>query len=50
MPKTIRLVVTMAVVETDNLRQVIVRACTDGLGYDRGVTTGALEEEEGPEG
>ena len=50
MPKTIKSVVTIAVVETTNLRQVIIRACTDGLGYDRGVTTGALEEEKGPEG
>ena len=43
-------VVTIAVVETSNLRQVIIRAYTNGLGYDRGVTTGVLEEEKGPEG
>ena len=46
---TIKSVVTIAVVETTNLRQII-RACTDGLRYDRGVTTRALEEEKGPEG
>ena len=43
--RPLSLVVTIAVVETTNLRQVIVRACTDGLGYDRGVTAGVLEEE-----
>ena len=48
MPKTIKSVVTIAVVETTNVRQVIIRACTDGLGYDRGATAGALKEEEGP--
>ena len=49
MPKTIKPVITIAVAETTNLRQIIVRACTDGLGSDRGVTTGALEEEKRPE-